>query len=985
MALKIELKRSSVPGKVPTTTELALGELAINTYDGKLFLKKNVSGAETIVDISSGSGNVSFATSASFAATASFLLGSISNAVSASYALTASFALNAGGGSTIDTGSFATTSSLNAYTSSINSYTSSINAATSSFVKNSQTSSMTVLSSSYALTASFALNAGGGSTTDTGSFVTTSSFNAYTASVTQSIVTATVTNNGSNYYIIDGVNQPKLSFVPGPTYRFDLSGIVGSHPFKFSTSVNGPTEYTTGVTSGSNFIQIEVGYDTTTPLYYYCTNHNGMGNEINVLAIEKLLTTASFNSYTASLNSFSASILSYTSSLNAATSSFTLNSQTSSFVQNSQTGAFATFTSLNAYTSSINSYTNSLNLATSSFVLNSQTSSFVQNSQTSSFATFTALNAYTSSINTYTSSLNSTTSSFVRNSQTSSMSVLSASFAITASFALNAGGSSIDTGSLATTASLNSFSASILSYTSSLNAATSSFVLNSQTSSFVLNSQTSSFIQSNQTSSFVQNSQTGAFATFTALNAYTSSINTYTSSLNSKTSSFATTGSNRFNGNQTITGSLIISSSAAIELSVVGNSVFTGSIDIAGNNNNITSSFVTGSNTLRFVDTDTTTTTNQQIGKIEFFSSDATTPGGSVKAYILASAEDTSPDAYVSIGTDSTTGTATEKLRISSAGNVTITTGSLTVANSAIVTGSLTVTQQINSITIGKGLGDTTNTVIGVLALPNNSTGQYNTALGAETLRNNISGSRNTAVGYQALYGVNDSNTTDDVAIGYNAGGFGAAGSNVLIGSLAGAGGSDGSNITRNVYIGYNAGGNNDQIDNSQGNVYIGYNAGYDINQNNTLIINNQSGSNPLIRGNFSGSLQLNTPLGTSITGSLLVTGSVAITGSVQGNVSALTISTNTASIDLSRGNFFTLTLSGSTHFTATNIKPGQTVNILLTTNATNNSASFNSTIFRQPSGSAYSPTGVNGAQDIITLISYDTTALYMASVKNMI
>jgi len=133
-----------------------------------------------------------------------------------------------------------------------------------------------------------------------GSFVTTSSFNAYTASVTQSIVTATVTNVGSQYYQIDGIQAPKLSFVPGPTYRFDLSGIVGSHPFKFSTSANGPTEYTTGVTSGSNFIQIEVGYDTTTPLYYYCTNHNGMGNEINVLGIDKLVTTASFNAYTAS-------------------------------------------------------------------------------------------------------------------------------------------------------------------------------------------------------------------------------------------------------------------------------------------------------------------------------------------------------------------------------------------------------------------------------------------------------------------------------------------------------------------------------------------------------------------------------------------------------------------------------------------------------------------------------------------------------------
>jgi uncharacterized coiled-coil protein SlyX len=155
-----------------------------------------------------------------------------------------------------------------------------------------------------------------------GNFVTTSSFNAYTASVTQSIVTAMVTNVGSSYYQIDGIQAPKLSFVPGPTYRFDLSGIAGNHPFKFSTTPNGPTEYTTGVTSGSNFIQIEVGYDTTTPLYYYCTNHSGMGNEINVLGIEKLVTTASFNAYTASQST--GSLVTSITSLNTFTSSVVL-------------------------------------------------------------------------------------------------------------------------------------------------------------------------------------------------------------------------------------------------------------------------------------------------------------------------------------------------------------------------------------------------------------------------------------------------------------------------------------------------------------------------------------------------------------------------------------------------------------------------------------------------------------------------------------
>jgi hypothetical protein len=44
-------KRSTAAGVVPTTAALSLGELAINTYDGKLFLKKNVSGSETVVEV----------------------------------------------------------------------------------------------------------------------------------------------------------------------------------------------------------------------------------------------------------------------------------------------------------------------------------------------------------------------------------------------------------------------------------------------------------------------------------------------------------------------------------------------------------------------------------------------------------------------------------------------------------------------------------------------------------------------------------------------------------------------------------------------------------------------------------------------------------------------------------------------------------------------------------------------------------------------
>jgi hypothetical protein len=87
---KIELKRSAVPGRVPTTSSLDLGELAINTYDGKVFFKQ--SGSLTrIVELATTSGSVT----------------------SASYALTASYAMNGGDGAAFPyTGSAQITGSL---------------------------------------------------------------------------------------------------------------------------------------------------------------------------------------------------------------------------------------------------------------------------------------------------------------------------------------------------------------------------------------------------------------------------------------------------------------------------------------------------------------------------------------------------------------------------------------------------------------------------------------------------------------------------------------------------------------------------------------------------------------------------------------------------------------------------------------------------------------------------------------------------------
>lgn len=56
MANTIKLKRSAVPGKVPTTGDLALGELGLNSFDGKLYAKKD-NGTASIVEIGAGGGS----------------------------------------------------------------------------------------------------------------------------------------------------------------------------------------------------------------------------------------------------------------------------------------------------------------------------------------------------------------------------------------------------------------------------------------------------------------------------------------------------------------------------------------------------------------------------------------------------------------------------------------------------------------------------------------------------------------------------------------------------------------------------------------------------------------------------------------------------------------------------------------------------------------------------------------------------------------
>jgi hypothetical protein len=134
-----------------------------------------------------------------------------------------------------------------------------------------------------------------------------------------------------------------------------------------------------------------------------------------------------------------------------------------------------------------------------------------------------------------------------------------------------------------------------------------------------------------------------------------------------------------------------------------------------------------------------------------------------------------------------------------------------------------------------------------------------------------------------------------------------------------------------------------------------------------------------------SSQLLLNPTLAT--TGSNVFTGSQTITGSVYGNVVSMSIASQTASMDLTVGNFFTLNLvSGSTtHLTATNIRPGQTVNLLLTQPSDGTgSVSYNST-FDFPAGNAYIATAFTSSKDILTFITFDSSIIYATSINNLV
>ena len=126
-------------------------------------------------------------------------------------------------------------------------------------------------------------------------------------------IAVTVVSSGGNKFALDGTAQQTASLTPSVTYRFDQSHSSNAgHPLLLSTTSNGThgggSAFTTGVTSvgtpgqAGAYTQVILEQDAPDPLYYYCSNHSGMGGQIDSSATVSSLTDLGVTSTATELN-----------------------------------------------------------------------------------------------------------------------------------------------------------------------------------------------------------------------------------------------------------------------------------------------------------------------------------------------------------------------------------------------------------------------------------------------------------------------------------------------------------------------------------------------------------------------------------------------------------------------------------------------------------------------------------------------------------
>ena len=210
-----------------------------------------------------------------------------------------------------------------------------------------------------------------------------------------------------------------------------------------------------------------------------------------------------------------------------------------------------------------------------------------------------------------------------------------------------------------------------------------------------------------------------------------------------------------------------------------------------------------------------TLSNNNRIGQI-MFRNDADSVA-SVNAF-RESAED---DAYLTLNTQPSGGSLSERLRISSTGTVLVATGSDLVTNSASGTTNTRIGTNAGDSIVASNAG-VNNVLIGVNAGTALDSGDSNIAIGYHALKTEDDHGGNIAIGSEALQTLDVGADGFNIAIGNNAGNDLQTGlRNVIIGTSAAE---EATTMDDCVFIGHNAGG--DGVVSGNGNVGIGKDAG---------------------------------------------------------------------------------------------------------------------------------------------------------------
>ena len=309
MANVFKPKRSSTASSVPTTSNLADGELAVNSADKKIYLRDGTNIIE-VANASSGgsSGITTFQDKVHLLDDIKLHIGGAAGDdgdLQIYHDGTKSVIADSGTGNLV-----VSTSTLvikNAADSEAM-LKATQNAAVELYYDNSkkfETTGVGVTVTGDLIVSNNArvsgvLTVGQASVTIDGTDNTIHGFDALIAPPKRdSIVTITVTvatktsahryydTGSTSGYFLNGVESPFLTLIPGRTYKFDQSDSSNAgHPLRLYRDVDKNTQYSTNVTtvgtpgSAGAYTQIITGDTTPTVLHYQCSAHVKMGNSL---------------------------------------------------------------------------------------------------------------------------------------------------------------------------------------------------------------------------------------------------------------------------------------------------------------------------------------------------------------------------------------------------------------------------------------------------------------------------------------------------------------------------------------------------------------------------------------------------------------------------------------------------------------------------------------------------------------------------------